>query len=88
MDKITQLFCNCYFTNERIIISYMKRQSWILFITSAVMFTDAFISLQKLVYVILIYLYIINFAIFMFKHMKFHKETKKNLAEIDNEKAE
>jgi len=52
------------------------------------MFTDAFISLQKLVYVILIYLYIINFAIFMFKHMKFHKETKKNLAEIDNEKAE
>jgi hypothetical protein len=86
MDKITQLFCNCYFTNERIIISYMKRQSWILFITSAVMFTDAFVSLQKLVYVILIYLYIINFAIFMFKHMKFYKETKKKLSEIDNRK--
>lgn len=86
MDKITQLFCNCYFTNEHIIISYMKRQSWILYITSVVMFTDAFVSLHKLIYIILIYLYIINFAIFMFKHMKFHKETKKKLSEIDNRK--
>ncbi len=90
MDKIILLFSNCYFTDERIIASYVKRQTWILFITSIVFITGIFVPLQKLVYIyiILIWLYMISFSIFLCKQIKFHKETKKNLAEIDNEKAE
>lgn len=89
-NKIMQLFCDCYFTDERIITSYIKRQTWILFVTCIVFITGIFVPLQKMVYIyiILIWLYMISFAIFLLKQMKFHEETKKKLAEIDNGKAE
>lgn len=93
MDKhnnIIQLFCNCYFADERIITSYIKVQSGILYLTCIAFVTGIFVPLQKMVYVyiILIWLYMINFAVFLFKQMKFHEETKKKLAEIDNGKEE
>ena len=93
MDKhynIIQLFCDCYFRDERIITSYVKIQSGILYLTCIAFVTGIFVPLQKMVYIyiILIFLYMINFAIFLFKQMKFHEETKKKLAEIDNGKEE
>jgi Ca2+/Na+ antiporter len=87
-NKIMQLFCDCYFTDERNITSYLKKEIWILFVTCVVFIIGIFVPLQKWVYFILIWLYMINFAIFLFKQMKFHEETKKKLADIDNGKEE